>query len=71
LQDTTKNCAAGAGMAVYVWHCDRAGNYSLCSGDAVDQNYLRGLQVADQGGPRVLHVDLSRLLLGSVAAYPL
>jgi protocatechuate 3,4-dioxygenase beta subunit len=50
LQDVTRNCAAGAGMAVYIWHCDRAGNYSLYSQDAADQNYLRGVQVADQDG---------------------
>jgi protocatechuate 3,4-dioxygenase beta subunit len=50
LQDVTKNCAAGAGMAVYIWHCDRAGNYSLYSQDAADQNYLRGVQVAGQDG---------------------
>jgi protocatechuate 3,4-dioxygenase beta subunit len=50
LQDVTKNCAAGAGMAVFIWHCDRAGNYSLYSADAADQNYLRGVQVADQQG---------------------
>ncbi|HET6732572.1 dioxygenase [Mycobacterium sp.] len=50
LQDITKNCTAGAGMAVYIWHCDRAGNYSLYSQDAADQNYLRGVQVADQQG---------------------
>ena len=50
LLDTTKNCASGAGMAVYVWHCDRAGNYSLYSQDAAEQNYLRGVQVADQNG---------------------
>ena len=50
LQDITKNCAAGAGMAVYIWHCDRAGNYSLYSQDAAEQNYLRGVQVADQDG---------------------
>ena len=50
LQDTTKNCAAGAGMAVYVWHCDRSGDYSLYSSDTADQNYLRGVQVADQKG---------------------
>lgn len=49
-QDITKDCAAGAGMAVYIWHCDRAGNYSLYSQDAADQNYLRGVQVADQQG---------------------
>jgi protocatechuate 3,4-dioxygenase beta subunit len=50
LQDITMNCAAGAGMAVYIWHCDRTGNYSLYSRDAADQNYLRGVQVADQQG---------------------
>jgi protocatechuate 3,4-dioxygenase beta subunit len=50
LLDTTKNCTAGAGIAVYVWHCDRAGNYSLYSQDAAEQNYLRGVQVADQNG---------------------
>ena len=50
LVDTTKNCAAGAGMAIYVWHCDRAGDYSLYSQDAAEQNYLRGVQVADQNG---------------------
>jgi protocatechuate 3,4-dioxygenase beta subunit len=50
LQDFTKNCAAGAGMAVYIWHCDRSGDYSLYSQSAADQNYLRGVQVADQNG---------------------
>ena len=50
LMDTTKNCAVGAGMAVYVWHCDRAGDYSLYSQAALDKNYLRGVQVADQDG---------------------
>ena len=50
LLDTTKNCAAGTGMAIYVWHCDRAGNYSLYSQDAAEQNYLRGVQVADTNG---------------------
>jgi protocatechuate 3,4-dioxygenase beta subunit len=50
LQDLTKGCAAGAGMAVYVWHCDRDGQYSLYSRNAADQNYLRGVQVADATG---------------------
>jgi protocatechuate 3,4-dioxygenase beta subunit len=36
------------GAAVYVWHCDRAGAYSLY--DLEDQNYLRGVQVADDAG---------------------
>jgi protocatechuate 3,4-dioxygenase beta subunit len=50
LQDIANNCAAGAGMAVYVWHCDRSGDYSLYSQAAEEQNYLRGVQVADQNG---------------------
>ncbi|RBO96983.1 dioxygenase family protein [Nocardia puris] len=42
--------AVGAGMAVYVWHCDREGNYSLYSPGVTEQNYLRGVQVADSAG---------------------
>ncbi|MEU2107120.1 intradiol ring-cleavage dioxygenase [Nocardia sp. NPDC019255] len=50
LRDLAKNGAAGAGMAVYVWHCDRDGNYSLYSGGVTEQNYLRGVQVAGDDG---------------------
>jgi protocatechuate 3,4-dioxygenase beta subunit len=50
LQDITNNCAAGAGMAAYIWHCDRSGDYSLYSQAAAEQNYLRGVQVAGQNG---------------------
>ena len=39
-----------AGAAVYVWHCDRDGNYSMYSDGVTDQNYLRGVQIADAGG---------------------
>jgi protocatechuate 3,4-dioxygenase beta subunit len=39
-----------AGAAVYVWHCDREGRYSLYSDGATDQNYLRGVQIADAAG---------------------
>jgi protocatechuate 3,4-dioxygenase beta subunit len=39
-----------AGVAVYVWHCDREGNYSMYSQAAEDQNYLRGVQIADANG---------------------
>ena len=38
------------GAAVYVWHCDREGRYSLYSEGATDQNYLRGVQETDAGG---------------------
>lgn len=39
-----------AGAAVYAWHCDRDGNYSMYDGDAEAQNYLRGVQVSDANG---------------------
>jgi protocatechuate 3,4-dioxygenase beta subunit len=38
------------GAAVYLWHCDRDGNYSLYSQAAADENYLRGVQAADDTG---------------------
>ncbi|WP_319457973.1 MULTISPECIES: dioxygenase [unclassified Mycobacterium] len=50
LKDLANECAAGAGMAVYLWHCNRAGEYSLYSEAIADQNYLRGVQVADANG---------------------
>jgi protocatechuate 3,4-dioxygenase beta subunit len=39
-----------AGAAVYLWHCDREGRYSLYSNGITNQNYLRGVQVADSAG---------------------
>ncbi|MCO1339265.1 3,4-dioxygenase subunit beta [Kocuria polaris] len=39
-----------AGVAVYVWHCDREGRYSMYSEGIEDQNYLRGVQIADDDG---------------------
>lgn len=44
------SCAALDGFAVYLWHCDRDGNYSLYSSGVTSQNYLRGVQVSDSGG---------------------
>jgi protocatechuate 3,4-dioxygenase beta subunit len=44
------SCGAAGGMAVYLWHCDRSGNYSLYSSGVTNQNYLRGVQEADAGG---------------------
>jgi len=49
IQDAT-DCAPIRGAAVYLWHCDRDGNYSLYSQAAVDENYLRGVQEADADG---------------------
>jgi len=42
-------CAPLSGYAVYLWHCDRNGNYSLYSG-AANESYLRGVQVTDANG---------------------
>ncbi|MGX7730780.1 intradiol ring-cleavage dioxygenase [Rhodococcus sp. 2H158] len=50
LQDLAAGCSPGQGMAVYLWHCDRDGQYSLYSDGLTDQNYLRGVQVADADG---------------------
>jgi len=43
------SCAPLAGYAVYLWHADRNGNYSLYSG-AANESYLRGVQVTDANG---------------------
>lgn len=48
--DMTKDNAPFVGVAVYVWHCDRAGRYSLYSEGVEDENYLRGVQVTDAEG---------------------
>lgn len=47
---TGDDIAVMAGAAVYAWHCDADGNYSMYDGDAVDENYLRGVQETDQDG---------------------
>ncbi|PPF34227.1 3,4-dioxygenase subunit beta [Rathayibacter sp. AY1A2] len=39
-----------AGAAVYVWHCDAHGDYSMYSSGVEDETYLRGVQVADASG---------------------
>ena len=38
------------GAAVYLWHCDRIGRYSMYSSGLGSENYLRGVQVADAKG---------------------
>lgn len=48
--DLAKGGAAFAGVAVYVWHCDRSGAYSMYSDGVTEENYLRGVQVADAEG---------------------
>lgn len=38
------------GAAVYVWHCDREGRYSMYSSGAEQENCLRGVQPTDASG---------------------
>lgn len=47
---TDTSGAALAGAAVYLWHCDREGRYSLYSQGVTGENYLRGVQAADATG---------------------
>jgi protocatechuate 3,4-dioxygenase beta subunit len=50
LVNTGSSCASLEGYAIYLWHCDRGGNYSLYSSGVTDENYLRGVQVTDANG---------------------
>lgn len=43
-------CAPAKGYAVYLWHADQLGRYSLYSAGATNQNYLRGVQEIDAAG---------------------
>ena len=43
-------CAPYAGAAVYLWHCDINGGYSMYSQGITGENYLRGVQEADAAG---------------------
>lgn len=39
-----------AGYVLYLWHCDREGRYSMYSNGVTNEDYLRGVQVADSDG---------------------
>jgi len=47
---SASTCAVLAGRAVYLWHCDALGRYSLYTSGVTNQNYLRGVQEADANG---------------------
>ncbi len=50
LVNTNASCASLAGYAIYLWHCDRGGNYSMYSSGITSENYLRGVQETDSSG---------------------
>jgi protocatechuate 3,4-dioxygenase beta subunit len=48
--DLSDDGKALAGSAVYLWHCNQKGKYSLYSEGITEENYLRGVQEADADG---------------------
>jgi protocatechuate 3,4-dioxygenase beta subunit len=50
ITDMANGDAPYEGVAVYVWHCDAQGQYSMYSQAIEDETYLRGVQVADANG---------------------
>jgi protocatechuate 3,4-dioxygenase beta subunit len=50
LLDVAAGGKALAGAAVYIWHCDMEGRYSMYDAEIASENYLRGVQVSDKQG---------------------
>ncbi len=48
--DTANGATALKGAAVYIWHCDREGRYSMYSDGVTQENYLRGVQETASDG---------------------
>lgn len=50
LLDNANGCVPLAGAAVYAWHCDKDGKYSMYDSGLENENFLRGVQEADANG---------------------
>jgi protocatechuate 3,4-dioxygenase beta subunit len=50
LVNVNNSCADLSGYAIYLWHCDALGRYSLYSSGVTGENYLRGVQATDSSG---------------------
>jgi protocatechuate 3,4-dioxygenase beta subunit len=50
LLDVSAGGAALANAAVYLWHCDASGRYSLYDEEISGEDYLRGMQKSDGSG---------------------
>ncbi len=50
LVNTASSCADLSDYAIYIWHCDRDGLYSMYNAGVTDENYLRGVQATDSSG---------------------
>lgn len=50
LVNANASCADLAGYAIYLWHCDALGRYSMYSSGVTGENYLRGVQSTGSDG---------------------
>jgi protocatechuate 3,4-dioxygenase beta subunit len=50
LVNANGRCARLAGYAIYLWHCDALGRYSMYSSGVTGENHLRGVQVTGSDG---------------------
>jgi protocatechuate 3,4-dioxygenase beta subunit len=50
LVNANASCATLQGYAIYLWHCDALGRYSMYSSGVTAENYLRGVQASDASG---------------------
>ncbi|HEY3177783.1 MAG TPA: intradiol ring-cleavage dioxygenase [Casimicrobiaceae bacterium] len=50
LVNANNSCAPLAGYAIYLWHCNASGLYSMYSAGVTGENFLRGVQVTDSNG---------------------
>lgn len=50
LVNSNASCAPLANYTVYIWHCNRDGQYSLYSSGVTGEDYLRGVQAAASDG---------------------
>lgn len=48
--DATNGCLPLENYAVYIWHCDQTGLYSMYNQEIKSETYLRGVQVTDKNG---------------------
>jgi len=71
VQDVADGGNPLTGAAVYVWHCDAAGNYSLYSDGVTGENYLRGVQEVDGDGNVTFTTIYPGCYSGRLAAHPL
>ena len=50
LVNTNGGCAELDGFAIYLWHCDALGRYSMYTSGVTGEKFLRGVQPTDSSG---------------------